>query len=224
MDTKQLEFAKQQLLNSQERQFPVEFEFNGHKFILHKDVFAPDIFLGSRIYIPHLPFKPYQSFLDMGCGMGIIGIIACLDYGLSDILCADISLPAVNNAKENVLLHNLSDKIQVVQSDVFSDIPVDRKFDLIFWNCPYMDVKSNRTTPLEMSMFDPGYAMTKRFITNGFNRLNPDGHLMLGFSTTRVPLQELKDKIREIGFDAEIYYQGIDDNGISQEILNVVKL
>jgi hypothetical protein len=55
-------------------------------------------------------------------------------------------------------------------------------------------------------------------------RLNPGGRLMLGFSTTRAPLQDLKDKICKIGFDVKIYYQGVDFLGISQEILNVVKL
>jgi len=224
VDGEQLDRAKQQLSKSQERQFPMEFEFGGRCFILHKDVFAPDLFLGSTIYVPHLPLKAGQSFLDMGCGTAVIGITACLDHDLSYVLCSDISLPAVNNAKENIKMHNLADKVQVVQSDVFSNIPSDRKFDLIFWNFPYMDIKSDRATYMEMCIFDPDYAMTKRFITEGFDRLNTNGRLMLGFSTTRAPLQALKNSIREISFDVEIYHQGTDNNGITQEILNVVKL
>ncbi|MDR2190838.1 MAG: methyltransferase [Candidatus Peribacteria bacterium] len=84
----------------------------------------------------------------MGCGSGVIGITACITYDLSRVLYADISEPAVNNTLKNIILHNVSDKVSVVQSDVFSNIPEDEKFDIIFWNSPYFDVPTKENTTL----------------------------------------------------------------------------
>ncbi|MDR0651632.1 MAG: tRNA (adenine(22)-N(1))-methyltransferase TrmK [Candidatus Peribacteria bacterium] len=118
------------------------------EFVLLKDVFSPEFFYGSSVYVPHLPLSEGKSFLDMGCGSGIIGITACINYGLSRVLCADISEPAVQNTLENIQLHNLSDKVSVLLSDVFSNIPKDEKFDVIFWNSPYLDAPAKENPTL----------------------------------------------------------------------------
>jgi release factor glutamine methyltransferase len=70
------------------------------------------------------------------------------NYHLSRVLCADISQPAVENTLENIELHNLSDKMSVLQSDVFSNIKTDEKFDVIFWNSPYFDAPAKENPTL----------------------------------------------------------------------------
>jgi methylase of polypeptide subunit release factors len=137
----------------------------GREFILHKDVFSPEVFYGSSVYTPHLPLKAGDSFLDMGCGSGIIGITACMNDDLSRVLCVDISQPAVKNTRENINLHKLSDKISVLQSDVFSKVATDEKFDVIFRNSPYFDAPAKEhPTLVDQMMYDPNYSAHKRFV------------------------------------------------------------
>ncbi|MDR1026387.1 MAG: methyltransferase [Lactobacillus sp.] len=222
--TEEMIFAEEQLRKSQEGEFPRYFDFMGRSFILNKDVFSPEVFLGYRVYVPHLPLSKGQTLLDMGCGSGVIGITCCLEYDLSYVLCADISDDAVLNTYENIHDYYLSGEVEVLQSDVYSNIGNERKFDLIFWNFPYFDFEPKNPTKLEMCTYDPGYNKTKEFIVGGFERIAPQGKIMLGFSSTRFPLEHAKRKVQEIGFDLQVFFQDIDANGISQELLEVVRL
>jgi release factor glutamine methyltransferase len=62
-----------------------------------------------------------------------------LKYHLDKVVCADINSYAVENTKENISKYDLSDCVEAIQSDVFSNIGEDEKFDLIFRNAPYFD-------------------------------------------------------------------------------------
>ena len=218
------ESAEKALLASQQGSFPQHFIFEGNPFVLYKHVFSPSFFKGSSVYVNHLPLKEKQSMLDMGCGCGIIGITAFKKYKLDSVVCADINGYAVKNTRRNIQLNNLGDNINVIQSNVFSNIDNDKKFDLIFWNAPYFDGENIGSTILHKSMYDKNYENIKKFITDGQNYLNEDGKIMLGFSTSKFSLEWARRLIREIGYDLTIYFQKTDSLGFKQEILEVTKL
>ncbi len=56
--------------------------------------------------------KDGQGFFDLGCGSGILSILAA-GLGASPVLAVDIDLAAVENARENAALNRLEDKIIV---------------------------------------------------------------------------------------------------------------
>jgi hypothetical protein len=62
MNTKEIidncTFAEQQFYTSQQGDFPRNVQFMGRKFVLDKNVFSPEVFCGSSVYVPHLPLKP----------------------------------------------------------------------------------------------------------------------------------------------------------------------
>lgn len=215
--------AENSLDKSQQWEFPLNFTFKWYDFILHENVFSPIFFKWSSIYIEHLPLKENQNFLDMWCGCGVIWITAFLKYHLNRVVCADINPYAVENTRENISKHNLWDKVEVVQSDVFSNIDSNEKFDLIFRNAPYFDGDFDKDNILYWAMYDKNYEHIKRFIIEWQNYLKEWGKIMIWFSSDKFPLEYARKLINEIWYDLEIFYQEEDSLGFKQEILNVVR-
>lgn len=215
--------SEQIMDETQEGLFPKRFAFDGHTYVLYKNVFSPIVFKGWTVYIENLPLHEGDSFLDMGCGCGILGIAACFKYKLKKAVCCDVNGYAVKNAKRNVQLLHLEDKVSVFHSDVFSNVP-NQKFDVLFWNAPYFDGVGTVKKVLYKSAYDPNYTCIKRFINDGQKYLKPNGKIMLGFSSGKYPLEHARKLINEIGYDFDIFYQGKDSYGYKQEILNIFKI
>lgn len=208
---------------SQKLEFPFDFNFKWYDFVLHENVFSPIFFKWSSVYVDHLPLKENDNLLDMWCWCWVIWITALLKYHLNKVVCADINPYAVENTKENVSKHGISDKVKVVQSDVFSNIDSKEKFDLMFWNAPYFDWEFDENNILYRSMYDKNYEHIKKFILEWQKYLKEWGRIMIWFSSDKFPLEYARKLINEIWFDFEVFYQEVDSLGFKQEILNVVK-
>lgn len=90
--------------------------------------------------------NPPSSLLDLCCGNGNLAIAAALRIpSLRRIVASDVSEKALSLAQENLALHNLTNKIELVQSDLFAE--VRERFDAILCNPPY--VKSGARLPAE---------------------------------------------------------------------------
>jgi glutamate-1-semialdehyde 2,1-aminomutase len=208
---------------SQDWEFPKRFTFKWYDFILHKNVFSPIHFKWSSVYVDHLPLNENKSLLDMWCWCGVIWITSFLKYHLDKVVCADINKDAVKNTEENISKHWLHNKVKVVQSDVFSNIDENEKFDVIFWNAPYFDWEFDESNILYRSMYDKNYEHIKKFILEWQKHLNKWWKIMIWFSSDKFPLEHARKLINEIWFDLEIFYQEIDSLWYKQEILNIIK-
>ena len=71
-----------------------------------------------------------KNVLDMGCGTGILGILAA-DLGAKSVFAIDIEPWCVDNTLENVERNRCNDIVRVIRGDV--DM-VTEKYDLIFAN------------------------------------------------------------------------------------------
>jgi ribosomal protein L11 methyltransferase len=56
--------------------------------------------------------KPGDKVLDLGCGSGILGILAA-KMGAAECRGLDIDLAAIDNAKENIVHNNVQDIVKV---------------------------------------------------------------------------------------------------------------
>lgn len=71
------------------------------------------------------------NLLDIGCGSGILSIASIL-LGMSNATGVDLDPVAVNVSKENIVLNNVSDRIDIIQGDLISN--VNSKYDIVVAN------------------------------------------------------------------------------------------
>ena len=74
-----------------------------------------------------------KEILDMGCGSGIVSIVASSKGANS--LAVDINPEAVKCSIENFKLNGVA--ANAIESDLFKNIEKEKKFDIIFFNPPY---------------------------------------------------------------------------------------
>jgi 16S rRNA (guanine1207-N2)-methyltransferase len=78
--------------------------------------------------------KPHQRVLDLGCGVGIIGLAAAGALTRGEVWMVDSDIRAVRLTEENVRLNSI-ENAYVVLSDITLDLPPLR-FDLVLSNPP----------------------------------------------------------------------------------------
>lgn len=74
---------------------------------------------------------PESTVLDVGCGSGILSIIAA-KLGAKEVVGVDIDEVAVRVSKENIALNGVEDRIDIRQGDLL-DV-VDKKYDIVVAN------------------------------------------------------------------------------------------
>ena len=106
-------------------------------------------------------FEPGLRVLDLGCGCGVVGIVAARKCGAEDVWLADIDPVAVAIARENAEANGVP-AVHCVVSDGLSGVDA-AGFDLILSNPPYQS----------------DFAVARAFIEKGFNRLKIGGRLLM---------------------------------------------
>lgn len=98
-------------------------------------------------------FKENDRIIDLGCGYGVVGIVAAKFTNPSNIFMLDIDENSLNCAKENMELNNVQG-INIIESDAYNNLNATG-FDIILSNPPY----------------HTDFSIAKKFIEKGFNRL-----------------------------------------------------
>lgn len=75
-----------------------------------------------------------ERVLDIGCGVGVIGIVLARLFPQARVLCADRDLLAVRYTRHNAALNNTSN-VEALGSVGFEQVP-NEPFDLITANIP----------------------------------------------------------------------------------------
>ena len=114
----------------------IKFNFDNKVFSIYSDngVFSKDRFdYGTRVLLNSVDIdKLSGNVLDLGCGLGVVGIIlGTFNKGIN-IDMVDFNERAIDLAKNNLVLNNV--KANVFVSDIYSNI--DNKYDFIITNPP----------------------------------------------------------------------------------------
>jgi len=143
---------------------------------------------------PDLP----MSILDLCCGGGCIGI-ACAEYlPECHVDLADLSSDALAVAKENIHRYEFEPRISCYQGDLFAALPINKTYDVIVCNPPYVDALDMATLPpeylheprLALEAGQDGLDLVKRILASAFHYLNEGGLLIVEVGNSWEALEE----------------------------------
>ena len=133
------------------------------------------------------------TICDLGTGSGIIAVAAAKHLPKSHVTATDVSPAALAVARTNAETHGVLDRIELVQSDLFSALPPQRHFDFVVSNPPYVsEAELERLAP-EVRNHEPRLALVagrrgteviEALLPQAAERLKPGGHLLLEISPT----------------------------------------
>ena len=106
-------------------------------------------------------FEPGMQVLDLGCGCGVVGIVAAKICGEENVTLCDIDPNAVETAVANAERNGVSG-VKAVVSDGLKQVDA-AGFDMILSNPPYQT----------------DFKVAKSFIEKGFNRLKIGGTILM---------------------------------------------
>ncbi len=168
------------------------FSLNGCDFLIDPEVFSPMVFEDTAFFQRSLKVPVGGDVLEIGCGAGVISVFAALN-GARRVVATDISPLAVANAVANARLHHVDALLDVRVGDVFGALRPQEKFDLIFWNAPFIATATSGEDFLELAVFDPDYRSIQSYLAEGPRHLTAGGCLMLGFSSTSGDRSQIED-------------------------------
>ncbi|WP_137169791.1 50S ribosomal protein L3 N(5)-glutamine methyltransferase [Marinomonas sp. FW-1] len=172
--------------------------FMGLPFKVTKDTLiprSPIISLLESEFSPWLKNYPL-NILDMCTGSGCLGIAAALVFEDAEVDISDISEAALLVANENILRHQVEDRVQAIHSDMFQGL-AGKRYDLIICNPPYVDADDFANAPAEfhnepelaLTSGDDGLSFTHDFLAQVAHYLQDDGILVYEVGNTEVALQ-----------------------------------
>ena len=97
-----------------------------------------------------------KKILDVGTGTGCIALMLKKLYPESTVDACDISLEALDLAKENAAINNL--EINLFQSDLLSDVE-EVDYDIIVANLPYIPTETLTSLESEVVDYEPLLAL-----------------------------------------------------------------
>ncbi|CDZ68166.1 Glutamate-1-semialdehyde 2,1-aminomutase 1 [Neorhizobium galegae bv. orientalis] len=160
----------------QERSVPLHMIEFGLDLVAYEGVFIPEHYENWRWTTECFPPVYGLDVLQLGCGVGLPGLHLA-KVGARSVTSVDASASAVLNTAENARRNDIHN-FNAFQSDVFSNVSPELRFDIIFWNIPS---QAPLKDGIVREFLDPGEILLKRFLSEGQQWLKQGGRMMLSF-------------------------------------------
>jgi ribosomal protein L3 glutamine methyltransferase len=127
-----------------------------------------------------------RRILDLCTGGGSLAVLAADRFPNATVVASDIDTQALELARDNVALYQLSDRIELRHGDLLDSVAGER-FDLIVCNPPYVNHRSMERLPPEyqaeprhaLDGGDDGMDLIRHLLAKVHQHLNPGGILLL---------------------------------------------
>lgn len=145
-----------------------------------------------------------QHMCDLCTGCGVIAVAVAKNVPEAKVIATDLSEPALKVAARNVEKHQLQDRIELLEGDLFEPVipQLDvSPFDLVASNPPYVSAAEYETLDKNVKDYEPrialyagegGLDLYRRIAAKVGQFLKPDGILLLEIGYMQGPaVQEL---------------------------------
>jgi len=168
----------------------------GYRFFVDERVIVPRSFIAELIPEHFSPWvqDPAQvtNILDVCTGSGCLPILLADAFPQAQVDAVDISPEALQVARRNVDDYELGDRINLVESDLYTKLPA-RKYDLIISNPPYVNSDSMSKLPKEylqepqiaLAGGKDGMDLVRKIVKGAAQRLTPNGVLIVEIGNER---------------------------------------
>ena len=139
-------------------------QVQGIDLVLHtnEEVFSPGaVDKGTKAMLSFVEFGAEDKVLDLGCGCGVVGILAAKQIDADNVVMCDVSENAVQLSKQNAAANGVAG-VTIRRSDGLKEIS-ETGFTLILSNPPY----------------HTDFAVAKGFIEDGFKKLAIGGKMVM---------------------------------------------
>lgn len=143
--------------------------------------------------------KSGARIVDVGTGSGCIALALAKGLPRAEIHATDISSAALEIARANAARHQLENRIQFHEMDLLAGL--NRPFDMIVSNPPYVGESEKDQVQLEVRKFEPrtavfagqtGLEVIVRLVAQAREALRPGGWLVFEISGT------IADRVRPL--------------------------
>jgi len=163
--------------------------FAGLEFDISSSVLVPRSPIAELIeeqFSPWLETSGVNAILDLCSGSGCIAVACAYAFPQAQVDAVDISDAALKIARLNVDRHHLHERVAVIASDLFDQLP-PRQYDLIVSNPPYVSSREYRDLPPEyqhepeigLEAGDDGMDVVVRILQDAASYLAPGGIIIV---------------------------------------------
>lgn len=167
-----------------------------YRFYVDERVIVPRSFIAELIPQHFSPWiqdpEAIVNALDLCTGSGCLPILLADAFPNAQIDAVDISADALAVARKNVDEYQLQERINLVESDLYTQLPL-RKYDLIISNPPYVNSGSMSKLPQEylrepqlaLAGGEDGMDLVRKIVAGAAERLTPEGVLVVEIGNER---------------------------------------
>ncbi len=184
----------------------------GWRFRVDPRVIVPRSFIAELLaegaLDPWLPQEP-QRVMDLCTGSGCLAILAALAWPQAQVDAVDVSADALAVAHDNVADYALQNRVRLLQSDLWQQVPPAR-YDLLLCNPPYVPQASMNALPAEyraepalaLAGGADGLDLVRRILAGLPQRLTPQGVAVIEIGHERATFEAAYPDLPLVWLDA----------------------